>query len=91
MLGQISPCPAPVLKTRAHTSFSGGFFLFPSQRAMSFDTSLLEVINSTLEDILHPCHGPISAGSWLCCPGQKPFPSFGDKNPQCLLVWGTIG
>uniref|UniRef100_A0A8C9MLL6 Uncharacterized protein n=1 Tax=Serinus canaria TaxID=9135 RepID=A0A8C9MLL6_SERCA len=31
LVGQTAPCPAPVLKTQAHTSFSGGFSLFPSQ------------------------------------------------------------
>lgn len=30
VVGQIAPCPTPVLKTKTHTSFSQGFSLFPS-------------------------------------------------------------
>lgn len=74
MDGQIAPCPAHVLKIQMHTSFSRGFSLLLSLRAMSFDTSLLEVFNPTLEGILCLSYSPILAGSWPCCPGQRPCP-----------------
>lgn len=89
MVRQIAPCPASVLKTQVHTSFSGGFSLFPSQRAMSFDTSLPAVFNSTLEVVLCPSHSPILAVSWPCCPGQRPFPSFGDKDVPSAHLCGA--
>lgn len=82
-------CPLPRLSPESPT-FLGGFSLFPLQRAMNFDTSLPEVFNSALEDILCPSHTPILAVSCPCCSGQRLFPSFGDKDIPSAHLHGKI-